>query len=92
MDMNWDISQFLSGLGCGICIGVSILAFRNISNLKTTAKVIKKVGFYRWVIFINYKRRFKQMFLFIPTIFIVLITSRICTVGTKVLVQLVNQN
>lgn len=40
-DLN--IPQFLSGLGCGICISISFIAFRNFNKLSTSVNVIKKV-------------------------------------------------
>ncbi|CAH2266310.1 peptidyl-tRNA hydrolase 2, mitochondrial-like [Pararge aegeria] len=40
MDLN-----FLSGLGCGICIGISIFAFRKyFGTITETAKAVKKIA------------------------------------------------
>lgn len=44
--MEFNYVTFISGLGCGICIGISLIALKKyLGSVTETAKAVKKVIF-----------------------------------------------
>lgn len=44
--MEFNYVSFISGLGCGICIGISLIALKKyLGSVTETAKAVKKVIF-----------------------------------------------